>query len=266
MKRASAFTVVTSHPRKRPRVVVDLTQDADLAATAANIAAIAMRAANAAASAANAAARSAFSIRAARAALAGANVAALGAAMAIAAANNAITDANKAAMFTQRPLTKQQSTGSGQQCGEEVALQMANDALKKHGLDVRGWTVEFDRAKRRLGCTKFRTRKITLSRFMVNAMSQKIVNDTILHEIAHALVGPRHGHDSVWKAKAREVGCSATTCGPRFEAPLKYVFKCQTPGCPGIVKFDRISKRRQHLFQNRSNCKRCKQRDSYVRQ
>ena len=34
------------------------------------------------------------------------------------------------------------------------------------------------------------------------------IRDTILHEIAHALVGPCHGHDAVWRQKAREIGCT----------------------------------------------------------
>ena len=38
------------------------------------------------------------------------------------------------------------------------------------------------------------------------------VRDTILHEIAHALVGPRHGHDEVWRAMALRIGCSGERC------------------------------------------------------
>jgi hypothetical protein len=37
--------------------------------------------------------------------------------------------------------------------------------------------------------------------------------DTILHEIAHALVGPRHGHDTVWKAKCTDIGARPERCG-----------------------------------------------------
>jgi hypothetical protein len=32
--------------------------------------------------------------------------------------------------------------------------------------------------------------------------------DTILHEIAHALVGHKEAHGPVWVAKAKEIGCS----------------------------------------------------------
>ena len=35
------------------------------------------------------------------------------------------------------------------------------------------------------------------------------VKNTLLHEIAHALVGPGHRHNRVWRQKAREIGCDA---------------------------------------------------------
>lgn len=38
------------------------------------------------------------------------------------------------------------------------------------------------------------------------------VNDLILHEIAHALVGGDHGHDEVWKAKCVEIGARPERC------------------------------------------------------
>ena len=39
----------------------------------------------------------------------------------------------------------------------------------------------------------------------LKASKEEIV-DTILHEIAHAIVGSKHGHDAVWKAVARRIG------------------------------------------------------------
>jgi predicted SprT family Zn-dependent metalloprotease len=39
------------------------------------------------------------------------------------------------------------------------------------------------------------------------------VRDTILHEIAHALVGHGHGHDTVWKRKCVEIGARPQRCG-----------------------------------------------------
>ena len=37
--------------------------------------------------------------------------------------------------------------------------------------------------------------------------------DTVLHEIAHAMVGPGHGHDITWKNAAKSIGCSGEQYG-----------------------------------------------------
>lgn len=91
-----------------------------------------------------------------------------------------------------------------------TALRLARSLLDAHGL--REWTVALDRAKTRAGATHFRSRRITLSGPLTRAHEEDLVRDTILHEIAHALVGPSHGHDRVWKAKAREIGASDERC------------------------------------------------------
>lgn len=50
---------------------------------------------------------------------------------------------------------------------------------------------------------------IRLSSVLTEKNSVKHVTDTILHEIAHALVGRGNGHNNVWKRKARQLGCRA---------------------------------------------------------
>lgn len=91
-----------------------------------------------------------------------------------------------------------------------AALRLARTLLDEHGLH--DWTLGLDRAKTRAGATHFRQRRITLSAPLTRAHDDDLVRDTILHEIAHALVGPNHGHDRVWKAKARELGASDSRC------------------------------------------------------
>lgn len=87
------------------------------------------------------------------------------------------------------------------------ALAIARQALDEH--DLRGWEVVVTRAKTQAGVCRFDRRQIGLSGPLTAALDEETVRDTILHEIAHALVGPRHGHGEVWKRKAREIGCSA---------------------------------------------------------
>lgn len=87
---------------------------------------------------------------------------------------------------------------------------MAEGLLREHGLT--GWRVELDNAKRRAGVCRFGERVIGLSGPITELHREDEVRDTVLHEIAHALVGPAHGHDRVWRATAMRIGCSGSRC------------------------------------------------------
>jgi predicted SprT family Zn-dependent metalloprotease len=90
------------------------------------------------------------------------------------------------------------------------ARKLALELLALHGLE--GWSFGFNKRKRSLGLCRFGKKTIELSIYFVDRNSTEI-RDTILHEVAHALVGPGHGHDSVWKAKAIKVGARPERCG-----------------------------------------------------
>lgn len=92
------------------------------------------------------------------------------------------------------------------------AHRLGERLLAQHGLD--DWTLTFDRAKRRAGVTRFGARTIGLSAPLTRLHDEPDVRDTILHEIAHALVGPGHAHDRVWQARARALGASPERCLP----------------------------------------------------
>jgi len=98
---------------------------------------------------------------------------------------------------------------------------MATRLLRQHGLD--GWVVVFDNAKRRAGVCRFADRVIGLSAPLARLHSADEVRETVLHEVAHALAGPQHGHDAVWAAHARRIGSTGERClsreTPRLPAP-----------------------------------------------
>lgn len=100
------------------------------------------------------------------------------------------------------------------------ALRLARALLREHGLE--DWQVTLDRAKTRAGSCRFHTRTITLSRALTELHSEAEVRETILHEIAHALVGPEHGHDAIWRAQAKKIGSTGARCvdprAPRVRA------------------------------------------------
>lgn len=92
------------------------------------------------------------------------------------------------------------------------AYELARRLVAEHGLE--GWRVEFDTAKRRAGVCRFADRVIGLSAPLTRVHGETEVRDTVLHEIAHALVGPAHAHDAVWRATARRIGCTGSRCVP----------------------------------------------------
>jgi predicted SprT family Zn-dependent metalloprotease len=91
---------------------------------------------------------------------------------------------------------------------QTLALQL----MDKHGLLAKGWSFSFDNAKRRYGLCQYRKKHISLSRHLTELNSDEQTTDTILHEIAHALAGPRAGHYSKWKYTAMQVGAKPQRC------------------------------------------------------
>lgn len=92
------------------------------------------------------------------------------------------------------------------------ARELATALMARHGLQ--GWRLTFDNAKTRAGICRPGTREIGLSRPLIRLYTVEQVTETVLHEIAHALVGAEHGHDAVWRAAAQRIGCSGTRCVP----------------------------------------------------
>lgn len=113
------------------------------------------------------------------------------------------------------------------------ARELALALMAEHGLT--GWEFGFNANVRRAGVCRYPTRtrpgRIELSRHFVQRNGEDEVRDTILHELAHALVGPRHGHDAVWRAKCIEIGAKPERCyGDEVEMP-KGRWRASCPGC-----------------------------------
>lgn len=84
------------------------------------------------------------------------------------------------------------------------ATELAQCLMREHQLQ--DWSFGFNRAKRQLGICLYGERRIELSVHFVRANDEAAVRDTILHEIAHALAGPRAGHGRTWKAVCARIG------------------------------------------------------------
>ena len=104
-------------------------------------------------------------------------------------------------------------------------LNLARSEMDKNGLV--DWKLDLDHAKVRAGACFFREKKISFSRNFVKNSNESEIYDTILHEIAHALVGPKHGHNIVWKKMAKKLGCSARRCHTLEFSDYKWVRYCE---------------------------------------
>lgn len=80
------------------------------------------------------------------------------------------------------------------------------EALLRLHLPDAGWSFGFDRAVTRAGQCDHAARRITVSRHLAARYEDDEVHQILLHEVAHALAGPRAGHGPTWRRVARELG------------------------------------------------------------
>jgi hypothetical protein len=132
---------------------------------------------------------------------------------------------------------------AGNKLREVQALALA--LLGRHRLA--GWTFRFDHAKRRGAACHPGRRLITMAAGFAAMATPEAIEDGLLHEIAHALVGCEHQHDAVWQAKAREIGCSAQRCHALDFSEPSVIARCVN-GCFAIGKL----RRRRNM-----RCRRC---------
>lgn len=133
----------------------------------------------------------------------------------------------------------------------EVAAE-AERLMSRHGLT--GWSFQFEDASKQAGVCVFGLNVIGLSRLYCLHATDRQVRNTILHEIAHALVGPKHNHDAAWKAVARSIGCTGDRCHKVEFAPPRYIARCAT--CGWAIK--------RNVRKRGAICKACRTPVSYI--
>lgn len=108
---------------------------------------------------------------------------------------------------------------------------IARQEFLKHGLTT--WTFGWARTKRRQGVCKYRSRRIEIAEYYARHNSREKVLDTLMHEIAHALAGPKAGHGPVWKAIAKKLGAiprAYDTCPETAVMPGDWQATCEACG------------------------------------
>jgi predicted SprT family Zn-dependent metalloprotease len=85
------------------------------------------------------------------------------------------------------------------------SLARARKLMNEHGLN--DWRLALDkRPTRRLGQTRYSQRTIGITARLLAFNPWPVVEQVVLHEVAHALVGPGKAHGYEWQAQARAIG------------------------------------------------------------
>ena len=127
---------------------------------------------------------------------------------------------------------------------------IGRELIERHKLADTGWIFKLDYATRRFGQCNFKTKTISISTVLARLNDEEIVSETILHEIAHALVGARKGHGQEWRAKALEIGSNGNrTYGSEVRVPERK-YKAVCPVCKEEYYRERMKKRK-------SSCGKC---------
>jgi hypothetical protein len=105
--------------------------------------------------------------------------------------------------------------------------QAAENLIVQHGLT--GWTFEWDDTLTTVGRCFHKRKQITVSHHFLDS-PVKVIANTLLHEVSHAIAGPNHGHDDHWYRIALKLGCTGTTCaeGAVRSGDKRYLLTCRT--------------------------------------
>lgn len=129
-------------------------------------------------------------------------------------------------------------------------------------IDRSKWVFEFDNSKRFLGkCyqpTIFNPGRIQVTTGYAQKAALDDVQDTLLHEIAHAITGPGHHHDKYWKRNCVLIGAKPDRCADsdafeEYQAEsANYVATC--PSCNSKYYASKMGK---NMRNNRLHCHVC---------
>ena len=93
------------------------------------------------------------------------------------------------------------------------AITLALKLMEKHKLE--NWTLSLMNTKVCGGYCDYKEKAIAISRVWISKLGEKEIKDTILHEIAHALLPANTRHSPEWKVLAKKLGARPKAVLPK---------------------------------------------------
>ncbi len=139
----------------------------------------------------------------------------------------------------------------------ESAVRKCREELDKHEL-TKEWHIRLitDINKPFLGLCSYKDKCIILNAHHIDIHPDVEIEDTIKHEVAHALT-PGNGHNEVWRAKAVELGCSPSPCRNLSLSPE--IIDAIRSGAEVLISFEEETVRRAkyEITRLQDKCKQC---------
>lgn len=114
---------------------------------------------------------------------------------------------------------------------ELQAVKIAAKMLVDNGLG--DWHLKLKNVKTYHAQTRYKEKLITYNRLSIKLMSKDEFIGVMYHEIAHALVGPKNGHNRTFKSKYWEITGNMNFAGYATKLQLK-PFSTECPSCKTI--------------------------------
>lgn len=124
--------------------------------------------------------------------------------------------------------------------GVNKALKLARNLVDKHLPDM-FVEIELTNSKKTLGMAtqnRYFPRRgvLSLSKPWMEVLPEEDVVDTILHEIAHLMVGVRQGHNHKWKDACRKIGAKPERLARGLDTShITYKYDSYCPSCKKVV-------------------------------
>lgn len=134
--------------------------------------------------------------------------------------------------------------------GHQLA-RLVQDLMSEHGLTALGWVFMLDDCVARAGCCHHSDKTISLSKHIMHQAEVDIRN-VLLHEIAHALAGPGHGHGKFWRDIALRIGNDGLRCHSLELKPPSSALACVLCGSVNALRH-RVNRQ----FWRKATCSAC---------
>lgn len=78
--------------------------------------------------------------------------------------------------------------------------------MSEHGLDRKGWSFAPTYDRRRLGVCDYSNKVVGVSLLLADEVSEEVLTEVIIHEVAHVIAGRKAGHGPVWREVMESLG------------------------------------------------------------